>query len=190
MSSTSPPRTASVVRGGSLAAALAAVALLAAAPSGRAAAAPEPTRLQFTKYSPTDSRLSVVRNNRTVAVYRAGSGVNDKECERGRGWLPNGTYPLGRHHTAYDGNLIKGYAIELGNKLCYQGINRTELFIHSEMTRAGGQGSQAGPEGLRWDGAGDYASHGCVKLSPQDIKSLFRTLDRNGWPTTLRVVNG
>ncbi|MBO0654085.1 L,D-transpeptidase [Streptomyces triculaminicus] len=186
MSLTSPTRTAAVVRGGALGAALAAAALLAA-PTGRAAAAPEPTRLQFTKYSPTDSRLSVLRNGRTVVVYRAGSGVNDKECERGRGWLPNGTYPLGRHHTAYGGNLIKGYAIELGNKLCYQGINRTELFIHSEMTRSGGQG---GPEGQRWDGVGDYSSHGCVKLSPQDIKSLFLTLDRIGWPTTLRVVNG
>ncbi|MFI9202299.1 L,D-transpeptidase [Streptomyces sp. NPDC053048] len=185
MPTTSPSRVTSVVKGGAAIAALAAVALLA--PAADAGAAPQATRLQFTKYSPTDSRLSVVRNNRTIAVYRAGSGVNDKECQRGRGWLPNGTYPLGRHHTAYDGSLIKGYAVELGNKLCYQGVNRTELFIHSEMTRGGGQGAA---EDRRWDGDADYTSHGCVKLSPRDIKSLYRTLDRNGWPATLRVVNG
>ncbi|MEU4211048.1 L,D-transpeptidase [Streptomyces sp. NPDC026206] len=164
---------------------LATTALLA--PAGQAAPSAASSYLQFTKSSPSHSRLTVFRGHRPVAEFRAGSGVNDKECERGRGWLPDGTYRLGSHHTAYDGNLIKGYAIELGNKACHDGTTRTELFIHSEMTRAGGRG---GPENQRWDGASDYNSHGCVKLRPQDIKKLFRSLDRNGWPTTLKVVHG
>lgn len=42
-------------------------------------------------------------------------------------------------------------------------VTRTEMFIHSEMNRDGGQGSA---ENRRWDGAGDYRSNGCVKLAP------------------------
>lgn len=63
---------------------------------------------------------------------------------------------------------------------------RTEMFIHSEMNRDGSQGKS---EARRWDGAGDYKSNGCVKLSPSDITELFGLLNRIGWPTHLRVVS-
>ncbi|GAA3077231.1 hypothetical protein GCM10020000_73510 [Streptomyces olivoverticillatus] len=166
---------------------LAATALLA--PPGQAAVpeAASSSYLRFTKYSPVDSRLTVVRHGKAVVTFRASSGMVEKECRRGRGWLPDGTYTLGHHHTAYDADLIKGYAIELGNKRCQNGTYRTELFIHSDMTRNGRQGTNGHQ---RWDGDGDYRSHGCIKLSPRDIRRLFRTLDRNGWPRTLKVVDG
>lgn len=60
------------------------------------------------------------------------------------------------------------------------------LFIHSEMTSSGGQASN---ERTRWVGVGDCMSAGCIKLSPGDIKSLFATLEKNGWPKPLTVVN-
>ncbi|MEU5048872.1 L,D-transpeptidase [Streptomyces sp. NPDC021096] len=185
MPRTSSFRVSPALTGGAVATALAATALLA--PAGEAAPAAAADYLQFTKDTPAHSRLTVFRDHRPVAEYRAGSGTSEQECERGRGWLPDGTYTLGRHHTAYNGNLVKGYAIELGDKRCHDGTLRTELFIHSEMTRDGGSG---GPENQRWDGESDYTSHGCVKLRPQDIKELYRSLDRDGWPATLKVVHG
>ncbi|MFD7439297.1 hypothetical protein [Streptomyces sp. NPDC059861] len=60
------------------------------------------------------------------------------------------------------------------------------MFIHSEMNRDGSRGRS---ESRRWDGSGDYRSNGCVKLNPDDIKKMFRLLDRIGWPTHLRVVS-
>ncbi|MEV4432986.1 L,D-transpeptidase [Streptomyces sp. NPDC049585] len=165
--------------------ACAALALFALGPAGRAEPAPAGSDfLRFTKDTPDDSRLAVVRHGREVAVFRAGSGVVPDDCARGQGWLPDGTYVLGAHHTAYDGSLVKGYAIELGSKRCHDGTVRSQLFVHSEMTRTGGRGRA---ENQRWDGPADYTSHGCVKLSPADIKELYRILDRDGWPGTLRV---
>ncbi len=112
--------------------------------------------------------------------YRAGSGLGARhpqgrdECATARGWLPAGTYTVGARHTRYDGAVIKGYAIPLSDKTCADGrTRRTALFIHSEMTRSGGQGRT---ESRRWDGPSDYASQGCIKLAPGDIKRLFTVL--------------
>ncbi|MDT9686651.1 L,D-transpeptidase [Streptomyces sp. TRM76323] len=158
---------------------------------GEAAAAT--TTLTFTRNSgdPTNSRLSVVRDGRTVAVFRAGSGLGAShpqgrdECARSKGWLPAGTYSVGARTTRYNGRVIKGYAIPLSDKTCKDGRTpRTELFIHSEMTRDGGQGQA---EGQRWDGVKDYKSAGCVKLSPQDIKKLFGVLGQGSAPKRLTV---
>ncbi|GHC34789.1 L,D-transpeptidase [Streptomyces cinnamoneus] len=183
MPRTSPLRVRPALTGGAVGTALALLALLA--PAGQAA--PAATSLRFTKGTQAHSRLTVLKGQRTVAAFRAGSGFSDQECARGRGWLPDGTYTLGGHHTAYNGNLVKGYAIELGSKRCWDGTYRNELFIHSEMTRGGGRGV---PEDQRWDGNADYHSHGCIKLRPEDIKSLFWILGREGWPTTLKVTHG
>lgn len=72
------------------------------------------------------------------------------ECASAKGWLPAGTYTVGARQTRYNGNLIKGYAIPLSNKTCKNGrTTRTELFIHSEMTRTGGQGSTESRLGRR-----------------------------------------
>jgi len=201
MSATSPLRARAAVIGLS---AMALVTVAAAtAPSGQAApasggrpaaAAAAVTTLKFVRNAsdPQNSRLMVVRNNKTEAVFRAGSGLgrnNAKgrdECASGKGWLPAGTYTVGARQTRYNGNFIKGYAIPLSNKTCRNGrTTRTELFIHSEMTRAGGQGST---ESRRWDGVGDYKSAGCIKLAPEDIKKLVRNLGRGSAPNRLVVV--
>ncbi|MGW1722277.1 L,D-transpeptidase [Streptomyces sp. NPDC002306] len=140
----------------------------------------------------TSARLYVMRGNRVVASYRAGSGVNKKVCTTGKGWLPNATYTIGLHSRTYDGQLIKGYAIRLADKRCNNngttGRKRTELFIHSEMTRTGGQGVG---ERRKWTerNPNDFYSNGCIKLRPNDIKSMFRLLDQIGWPQSLKVVN-
>jgi hypothetical protein len=78
------------------------------------------------------------------------------------------------------------YAIPLSDKTCKHGrTKRTALFIHSEMTRTGGHGR---PESQRWDGPGDYKSHGCIKLAPDDIKKLFAVLADGPAPHRLTVV--
>ncbi|MEU2130101.1 L,D-transpeptidase [Streptomyces sp. NPDC018352] len=204
--STSAFASASPLRVRAAAIGLSAVALMTvaavAAPSGQAApatagrpaAAAAVTTLKFVRNSadPQNSRLLVVRDNKTQAVFRAGSGLGRDhakgrdECASAKGWLPAGTYTVGARQTRYNGNLIKGYAIPLSNKTCKNGrTTRTELFIHSEMTRTGGQGST---ESRRWDGVGDYKSAGCIKLAPEDIKKLFRNLDRGAAPKHLVVV--
>jgi lipoprotein-anchoring transpeptidase ErfK/SrfK len=161
--------------------------------SARPGEAAAVTTLKFTRNSgdPLNSRLAVVRGGRTVAVFRAGSGLGAghpegrNECARAKGWLPAGTYSVGARTTRYDGRLVKGYAIPLSDKTCKDGRTpRTELFIHSEMTRTGGQGRT---EGRRWDGVKDYRSAGCIKLAPQDVKKLFRVLGQGSAPKRLTV---
>lgn len=177
-------------------AALTAVPALAPAATAHApakavtAAAGPATTLVFDKNpdSPTHSKLSVYEGNKLWATYRAGSGTGVKDdCVRGKGWLPNGNWRIKLKDPFYDGRLIKGYAVYLQDMKCSRGtVTRTEMFIHSEMNRDGGQGST---ESRRWDGDGDYKSNGCVKLRPADIKKMFRLLNRIGWPTHLRVVS-
>ncbi|MET9778532.1 L,D-transpeptidase [Streptomyces sp. NPDC006367] len=177
---------------GTVAAALAlAPAAVAQSPTGAPAAAAAPaTTLVFDKNqtTPTDSRLSVYKGKKLLATYRAGSGTGVKDdCARGKGWMPNGNWKIKLKSRTYNGNLIKGYAVYLQDMKCSKGtVTRTEMFIHSEMNRDGSAGTS---EARRWDGAGDYKSNGCVKLNPTDIKKMFRLLDRNGWPTHLRVVS-
>ncbi|CAL9612889.1 hypothetical protein SUDANB6_05685 [Streptomyces sp. enrichment culture] len=177
-----------------VAAAAVLVPVVAAAPGGHAAPAQTTTTLKFVRNAgdPQNSRLTVVRGDRTVASYRAGSGLGAghakgrDECAKNQGWLPKGTYTVGTRHTRYNGSVIKGYAIPLSDKLCANGrTTRTALFIHSEMTRTGGQGQ---PENQRWDGSSDYRSEGCIKLSPNDIKKLFTVLAGGTAPRRLTVV--
>ncbi|MEU3778863.1 L,D-transpeptidase [Streptomyces sp. NPDC032472] len=149
-------------------------------------------RLKFDKNrkDPSDSRLYVIKGRSVLAEFRAGSGTTTNDCETGRGWLPNGTYTVGQHHETYNGRLIKGYAIRLSDKKCNDGAGRVrnELFIHSEMNRDGSQGST---EKRRWTDSNpnDFRSNGCIKMRPEEIKKMFRLLERNGWPKTLSVVS-
>ncbi|MFJ8162175.1 hypothetical protein ACIRBY_14750 [Streptomyces sp. NPDC096136] len=64
---------------------------------------------------------------------------------------------------------------------------RDPLFVHSEMNRDGSQGST---EQRRWTdrAPNDFRSEGCIQMRPEEIKKMFRLLERNGWPKTLRVV--
>ncbi|CAL9617481.1 hypothetical protein GCM10010250_69850 [Streptomyces althioticus] len=138
---------------------------------------------------PANSRLSVQRNGKILASWRAGSGDGSQNpCYKNHGWMPTGNWKINSRSTRYNGRLIKGYAIYLQDMTCKPGskVKRTEMFIHSEMNR---DGSQGGSEARRWDGPGDYRSNGCVKLAPADIKDLFKRLDQTGWPSHLRVVN-
>jgi lipoprotein-anchoring transpeptidase ErfK/SrfK len=153
-------------------------------------AAPAPV-LVFDKNprDPSNSRLSIQRNGKVLASWRAGSGDGSQNpCYRNHGWMPTGTWKINSRSQRYNGRLIKGYAVHLQDMACKpgSGVKRTEMFIHSEMNR---DGSQGGVERRRWDGPGDYRSNGCVKLAPADIKDLFRRLNQTGWPSHLRVVN-
>lgn len=149
--------------------------------------------------SPTKSKLyfmkSVPGKDKVIKSYRAGSGNGSKnECATMKGWLPNGSYKVLGHEKRKKGGArgINGYAIHVQDKLCKNGkTKRTELFIHSEMKSNGQQGpKQSGKDSpYRWDGAGDYYSYGCIKITPKDIQDLFRTADRYGWPKQLKVVN-
>ncbi|MFD5589638.1 peptidoglycan-binding protein [Streptomyces sp. NPDC127063] len=167
------------------------------------AAKPKPVvrgySLQFSKNwkNPTYSKLSLVRDGKVLKSWRAGSGMGStNECASKRGWLPSGAYKVQAHFTHRDGNAIDGYAIQLPDNTCrpkagtkQQPVTRTDLFIHSEMTRNGGQGKdnphRDDPD--RWENANDYKSLGCIKLTPADIKDLFKRLDQARWPRNLTL---
>lgn len=165
-----------------------------AAPADRStsAAAASSYYLKFHKNqrNQTKSALYLMKRvsgpDRVIKKYRAGSGVTKNSCTRNAGWLPNGTYKIQFHQRHYNGSLIKGYVIKISDKRCHNGTLRNDLFIHSEMTHSGGQGST---EPFRWDGPSDYKSSGCIKLKPAHIKNLFSTADSRGWPTKLKVVS-
>ena len=141
--------------------------LLLAAPSAVAATG----WFSFTRANNTDSRLVYKWNtgtNPTVyesPTWRAGSGSSTTCGEIGRGWLPLGWYDIWGHWNSYDA-LIKGRVFWLQNKRCADGTLRTELFIHSEETAGNGQYCPtAGDDPYCWEGAFDYYSNGCIKLS-------------------------
>ncbi|MFE5593670.1 L,D-transpeptidase [Streptomyces sp. NPDC056549] len=166
------------------------LALAVAAPAGTtatAAVARGQVTLVFDKNPkhPTYSKLTAYSGRRVVGQWRAGSGTTTNECKVGRrnsgGWLPNGTYAVSSRTKTYNGKAIKGYAIRLSDKKCNggEGANRDELFIHSRMSVNGAS---------QWRGDRDYKSLGCVKLHPDHIKALFKTLDKYGEAKTLKVV--
>lgn len=108
----------------------------------------------------------------THKTWRAGSGTGSTDdCYSSHGWLPNGWYSVRFDHD-YDGTKIWGYVFALNNKVCSDGgTTRTELFIHSEMTRSGGQSCpSSGDDPQCWEGNGDFRSAGCIKLRPADVK--------------------
>ncbi|MVO88070.1 L,D-transpeptidase family protein [Streptomyces sp. p1417] len=167
----------------------------ATTPAATASAAPAAAGSHYLKFdknqrNQTNSALYLMKRasgpDKVIKKYRAGSGVTRNSCTRFKGWLPNGTYTVQFQAKRYNGSLIKGYVIKISDKRCPGGTLRNDLFIHSEMTRNGGQGAT---EPTRWDGPSDYKSNGCIKLRPSDIKNLFATADRRGWPTKLTVVN-
>lgn len=186
-------------------------ALAVAAPGVASAQAAESygytTRLTFDKNpsSPSNSRLNwqVYRVNDSGQMikivdrsWRAGSGIgNTNECTSNKGWLPNGEYDV-TLYPAYNGSFIKGVAFRLNDKWCNPRLGhtkRTDLFIHSEMTRTGGQGTA---ESQRWTNSNpnDYLSAGCIKLNPTDIKAFASSWQQYHQPGStarlkLRVVS-
>ncbi|MEU6814655.1 L,D-transpeptidase family protein [Streptomyces sp. NPDC046860] len=143
------------------------------------------------KSAPMNSKLVIYKNGKALYTYRAGSGTGStNDCVRNRGWMPDGNWRIKLKTRQYNGEKIKGYAVWLQDMPCSKGTTkRKEMFIHSEMKRDGTQAGRNGLESQRWDGNRDYASNGCVKLSPPAIRNLFRQLDHYGWPTHLRVVS-
>ena len=113
-------------------------------------------------------------------TWRAGSGFRRRStdaCRRGDGWLPNGRYHP-RLFKDYDGSLIKGRAIYLGDMPCHNGTLRRDLFIHTEQGPGSRQcKNRRGDQLCRWEypQINDYQSHGCIKLSPHDLKQLYRS---------------
>lgn len=109
---------------------------------------------------------------RVHALYwRAGSGsqLNDHTY----GWLPAGFYKIMGHWDDYNGTKIWGRVWRLSDKYNEHGTLRTQLFIHTEETRYNGQyNPTTGDDPQCWEGDGDYASLGCIKLGyPADIDS-------------------
>ncbi|MFI5571192.1 peptidoglycan-binding protein [Streptomyces sp. NPDC051740] len=181
-------------------------ALLAGPPSvKRTAPRPATYTLKFTKNwnDPQNSRLALLRDGKVVVSYRAGSGkdFSRNECTSSTGWLPSGTYRIEGHTTSrgadampWNEPAVQGYVIGLADKVCkpvsgQKAVNRTDLFIHSEMEADGTQGFSVFEEDSlrRWEGDGDYKSSGCIKLHPDHVKDLFRRLDRAGWPKDLTL---
>lgn len=121
--------------------------------------------------NPSDGRLWYRPTYDTAMWWRSGSGTGSQitnDCAIGKGWLPVGWYDQWGHWENYNGTAIWGNVFWLSNKSCWNGsVTRTELFIHSEMKQDGTQHATYEPQ--RWDGTSDYASNGCVKLSPSDI---------------------
>ncbi|MGW0701641.1 L,D-transpeptidase [Streptomyces sp. NPDC002867] len=151
---------------------------------------------------PTQSRLYYMKSrpgkDKIVRSYRAGSGNGStNECAKNAGWLPTGTYNVGKQTTRKDGGPkgINGYAIPVSNKWCkpkpgQRKVQRDALFIHSEMRSNGKPGRPTnGDNPYAWDGPRDYYSLGCIKLSDKHIRDLFRTANKYGWPKQLKVVN-
>jgi len=147
-----------------------ALALLAAA-AGNARGA---VWMNFTRSSNTSSNLRFTWQDdntgatRATQSWRAGSGSTTDECATGSGWLPAGMYDVRGHWDSYDASKIKGRAWWLSDKRCNGGTGtlRTELFIHSEETAAGGQYCPTGyDDPFCWEGDSDYRSAGCIKLA-------------------------
>jgi hypothetical protein len=116
--------------------------------------------------------------------WRAGSGLpgdsTENACVKGHGWLPDGTYSL-LQYPDYHGNLIHGRAFRLNDKRCANGTLREQLFIHTEAGAGNTQCADArGDQLCRWEypKTNDYTSHGCIKLSPPDIRALTRDFHR------------
>jgi hypothetical protein len=116
--------------------------------------------------------------------WRAGSGLPGSSttdaCVKGHGWLPNGRYTL-RQYDDYAGNLIHGRAFRLSDKRCANGTLREQLFIHTEAGAGNTQCANGpGDQICRWEfpKINDYTSHGCIKMSPADIRALTRDYHR------------
>jgi hypothetical protein len=117
--------------------------------------------------------------------YRGGSGVSTDECWISHGWLPGGWYDMWGMWDNYNGGQIFGRVFRLSDHTCKNGsTRRTALFIHTEETPS--QGQNCGSEPQCWDGAGDYYSAGCIKVSypnhgfPNDIGNIHWQFHNNG----------
>lgn len=167
------------------------VALCVLAPAGTASSETRPLRatITFDKNwrDPHRSTLTweVWRGRQLVESrsWRAGSGFTQHStnaCRKNDGWLPDGSYRP-RLYADYWGSLIKGRAIGLGQKPCADGTMRTDLFIHTEQGAASRQCPDTrGDQPCRWEPRfNDYRSYGCIKLSPGDLRELWRAWRRH-----------
>ena len=180
------------------------VALAALTPAGAASADTQSLRatITFDKNwrDPHRSTLTweVRRGDRLVErrSWRAGAGFTKRStdaCRRDDGWLPDGSYRP-RLYADYWGSLIKGRAIGLGQKPCADGTVRTDLFIHTEQDARSRQCPDTrGDQACRWEHprVNDYRSRGCIKLSPGDLRELWRAWRRHfalGYDARVSVV--
>lgn len=100
-------------------------------------------------------RLSIV-GGATYWETRAGSGSNNNECIKHNpkkgilgGPLPAGSYTFYADNKM--GGVVHGPVLRLPSRLCRNGtVNRTDLYVHSTYP---------------WQGANNYSSYGCVKVS-------------------------
>jgi hypothetical protein len=140
---------------------------------------------QFDRRSNTNSNLFWLKSGGQYWYFRAGSGSSTDECWVGKGWLPGGWYNGWGMWDNYNGGKIFGRVLRLSDRTCRNGsTRRTELFIHTEETPSLGQ--NCGYEPQCWDGANDYYSAGCIKVSyprngfPNDINGTHWHFHNNG----------
>ncbi len=65
----------------------------------------------------------------------------------------------------------------LSDKRCANGTLRQQLFIHTEAGPGNSQcADRRGEQICRWEfpKINDYTSHGCIKMSPHDLRALTR----------------
>jgi hypothetical protein len=150
------------------------LALLASIVGGALVLAPSAgayfTWFDFTRQANTASRMTMtwqqVLGHYSTASWRGGSGSSTNACWVGHGWLPTGWYDLWGHWDNYNGSAIKGRVFRIQDKQCWNGTWRTELFVHSEETAAGGQYCPTGyDDPFCWEGDYDYQSAGCIKIN-------------------------
>ena len=169
------------------AAATGAVVAASAAPAGATV-----TTFDFHRITNTNSVLTIYRQELldgrilNQASYRAGSGLNQNECDSASydevgGWLPSGYYNLWGHYDQYAGTKIQGRVWRLQDKRCNGGTGqiRNDLFIHSEETSTNQQACGSPYiERFCWDGDNDYYSVGCIKVSAiSDLGRLHANWD-------------
>ncbi len=110
--------------------------------------------------------------------WRGGSGNGStNRCATNQGPIPMGTTSISPHYDNKSDGDIHGRAWKLADMRCDRydpnSVLRTALFIHTEETSS--QGQTCGTpydERWCWDGASDYYSLGCVKVSHADVADI------------------
>lgn len=151
----------------------------------------------FNPAEPLNSQLKFVQSvNGSVYEYpwRAGSGTGITDpCVVGHGPTPPGYYGVNYHDDHQNGGPdVSGRAWHIGNTTrngvwgayCVAGNVdsqwREQLMIHTEESPSGTQSCPGTYENWCWSGPGEYASYGCVKVSPTDMNAVDHTWHEHG----------
>lgn len=135
----------------------------------------------------------------SLNLARAGSGWTKNDCEKGKGWLPNGLYDQEFTKHDYNGGEVFGRVWKISSKKCAKGtVYRSDLFIHTEETPQQGQSCIPNKDSNKcWEGNDDYTSAGCIKVawskegSSMDIANVHKRYhdpSLGGYPGDVNVI--